>query len=549
MIWYQTGTISVANGSTVVTGAGTAFIDNVAPGAGFISTDGRTYPVAAVNSDNQLRLEMPYQGANTVGAAYVILPTQAYDLVLARRVLELTNSFSDVRDGVGQGLFPDGTVAAPGIRFANDQDTGIARDDANSMVLVAGGVVRASANSSGFTVPSPLDAQNGALIRQGGPAGAVINVLDLYSNTGSTATTKLRFGSAANPMVSHSFFEAQTYSGDQSDLRFGTSGSERARIDSTGNLLVGDISGSCHAIRKNVAQASAVLNVGKSTTNSAIFYGVDSTDMGNAAAAAVKISYDTVTARSLNAPGTINAGGADYAEYMLKAAGCGLIAKGDVCGVDANGRLTKSWADAISFVVKSTDPSLVGGDAWANELRDKPIDPGTAPIEPIAPIAPEPLGSDTAPVERTEGESDDAFAARVIAHAAATASYQERVAQWAVFDAAMSAHPGLVAQYQSALADHQAAVAEYDVDLAEWEDELEALRVRVDRIAFSGQVPCNVTGDFAVGDYIVAAANGGGIKAIAVPEADMTLPLYMKRIGKVWAVTDDGRAWIDVQHG
>ena len=138
--------------------------------------------------------------------------------------------------------------------------------------------------------------------------------------------------------------------------------------------------------------------------------------------------------------------------------------------MDRDGKLTKTWSDAISFVVKSTDPSLVGGDSWAAHLPPRP--------------------------EQAKDEDDAAFESR----------------------------------------------------LAAWEAELEEARLCVDRIAFCGQVPCNVTGDFDVGDYIVAAANGGGIKAVAVKADDMTLPQYMRRIGKVWAIRD-GRAWIDVQHG
>jgi len=34
-----------------------------------------------------------------------------------------------------------------------------------------------------------------------------------------------------------------------------------------------------------------------------------------------------------------------------------------------------------------------------------------------------------------------------------------------------------------------------------------------------------------------------------VKAVDMTFVDYTKRIGKVWRVMDDGRAWIDVQHG
>jgi hypothetical protein len=98
-------------------------------------------------------------------------------------------------------------------------------------------------------------------------------------------------------------------------------------------------------------------------------------------------------------------------------------------------------------------------------------------------------------------------------------------------------------------------VSDYERDLEAWKVKHEAARSCVDRIAFSGQAPCHVTGAFQVGDYIVAAPNGGGIKAVAVKPADMTLELYMRRVGKVWAVTEAtdkwpaGMAWVDVQHG
>ena len=35
-----------------------------------------------------------------------------------------------------------------------------------------------------------------------------------------------------------------------------------------------------------------------------------------------------------------------------------------MCGIDANGKLTNVFADAVSFVVKSTNPSYVGNDVW-----------------------------------------------------------------------------------------------------------------------------------------------------------------------------------------
>jgi hypothetical protein len=91
-----------------------------------------------------------------------------------------------------------------------------------------------------------------------------------------------------------------------------------------------------------------------------------STTSYNTAVAALWVGRAAANGRSINAGGTVNAAGLDYAEYMTKA-GDFTIAKGDVVGIDANGKLTNVFADAVTFVVKSTDPSYVGGDTWGSE--------------------------------------------------------------------------------------------------------------------------------------------------------------------------------------
>lgn len=144
---------------------------------------------------------------------------------------------------------------------------------------------------------------------------------------------------------------------------------EMLRIDSSGNLLVGVSSGSYHRILKSVTQdaGNPVCGIGTPSQESGVFYGVSGGTLGNAANAAFKVNKDSTTSRSINASGTINASGADYAEYMTKAEGCGVIEKGQIVGVDANGKLTDKWANAISFLIKSTDPSYVGADVWGSE--------------------------------------------------------------------------------------------------------------------------------------------------------------------------------------
>lgn len=192
---------------------------------------------------------------------------------------------------------------------------------------------------------------------------------------------------------------------------------------------------------------------------------------GNAAASALRIPASSSTSRSINAGGTINASGADYAEYMTKAAGCGVIQKGDICGVTVNGEITDKFDQAISFLVKSTNPSFVGGDVWFTEEAPEPPVNGLGEVDFLCPE----------------------------------------------YIASMKAH----------------------------NDKLEAARMMVDRIAFSGQVPVNVFGA-TPGDYIIPVrTEDGGIMAESVknPSFDQ----YRRSVGQVWKVLDDGRAWVAVK--
>ena len=504
MAWYRAGTVTVANGSTTVTGAGTDFVANAQIGHAFLGPDGKVYEIAQVEAAGQIVLSAPYLGGSGGGQGYAIMPTSSFARDLALGAAQLLNTFAAVRDGVGQGLFPDGSPAAPGVRFAADQDTGFRRYGANNMAAVAGGVDRVFFNDLGASTPYHFDAGVGRFFAS--------NVLDTFQMGGIPIahfgmTVKAPLG-AADPGIVLSGFGG---------LALVTGGTERARIDQSGNLLVGATTasgyGNAHRISKATA-GFALLGIDNGQNLSAVFYGCDS-GLGNLADTALNVSGRSTTGRSINTAGTINASGADYAEYMTKAAGCGTIAKGDVCGVDVDGRLTKTWADAGSFVIKSTDPSYVGGDVWGKSVGPRPEAPGE---EPIAPRAPSPSPS-------SEDEAD--------------------VAAWR---AIVEAYPVQLAAYQSAHAAWTDAKAAYDIALPAWEAALEAERQKVDRIAFSGQVPVNVTGDFAVGDYLIAAAAGAGIKAVAVPADTITFDQYRRRIGKVWAVRD-GRAWVDVQHG
>jgi hypothetical protein len=160
-----------------------------------------------------------------------------------------------------------------------------------------------------------------------------------------------------------------SFSGNENGLDIRTSNNNIVLSDGDGNprMSCGNIGNwnlRAAGISNNAGAEAFRLN-GGSGAFIARFFGV--TGGGeNLANSALGISKDNSTNRSINAGGTINASGADYAEYMTKA-GDFIVAKGDVIGINAEGKLTNVFADAISFAVKSTDPSYVGGDIWGNE--------------------------------------------------------------------------------------------------------------------------------------------------------------------------------------
>jgi hypothetical protein len=155
MPWYRAGSVAVTQGSATVTGAGTDFVGNTQAGEAFLGPDGREYEISAVQSATQLTIIPAYQGASAGGQAYAIQPTSSFARDLALGAAQLLNTFGAVRDGIGQGLIPDGTVGTPALRFAADQDTGIRRVSANVMSLVAGGFDRLTIDGNGAFCSGP----------------------------------------------------------------------------------------------------------------------------------------------------------------------------------------------------------------------------------------------------------------------------------------------------------------------------------------------------------------------------------------------------------
>ncbi|MCA3254925.1 MAG: hypothetical protein INF91_04820 [Alphaproteobacteria bacterium] len=273
----------------------------------------------------------------------------------------------------------------------------------------------------------------------------------------------------------------------------------------------------------------------------------------NSAGCVLQVGRAEGTSRSINAAGSINASGSDYAEYRYKHAGCGAVPKGGICGLTARNEVTTDFALMVLPAIKSVDPAYVGGDTWGNRASvgdaprrpvldlpeyDGPEHPGDGPaplqIAPFllgeAPVAPGEFDlGEPVLAPRGEDEDDHAFLRRMVRHelahdawTSARSAHEARVQDhpakldlWtkarAQYDAlvaqAQEQHAAAVAAYQDLLdaweaarADHNAAVEEaeaahaaalieYEVAVPIFTARLEAERQKVDRISYVGVVP------------------------------------------------------------
>lgn len=252
------------------------------------------------------------------------------------------------------------------------------------------------------------------------------------------------------------------------------------------------------------ADTSFWLGPGPTNANAKhVFFQAHVTNGWSGAQTAAYIGKNRITSRSINAAGTVNASGLDYAEYMTKADPSISIEKGSICGINSDGKLTTKYYDAVSFVVKSTNPSYVGGDGWASQEAI-----GFPPVPP-------------SPFEHRE-----TFKTQADADA---------------YGVSAGAH-----DYSEALAKHHMLNAIYEQSKTDYEMRLSAERAKVDRIAFSGQVPVNVVGARA-GDYIIPEADGDNIKGVPVPEATITFSQYRAAIGRVVNIDENHRTIIIVK--
>lgn len=215
--------------------------------------------------------------------------------------------------------------------------------------------------------------------------------------------------------------------------------------------------------------------------------------------------------------------GNDYAEYIFKSPICGSVAPGQIVGITSDNKITDQWVHAVMFSIKSTAPSFVGGDSWANNVGPRPSpQAGPAPTHPLR-------RDDVFTQQAVPGTNPPEYEDVLSAPGDTDEEWGEKRVN---FDAAQ--------------ATYDAAVQLDTVAMAAFDAALEVARQKVDRIAIAGRVPVNVMGA-RPGDYIVPVQDGAGIIGISVHEDDLTMKQYLHAVGRVISIEPDGRAYVMVK--
>lgn len=203
MAWYRVGTVNVTNNANTITGVGTTWVQATAIGETFLGPDSQLYEITEVNSNTSLKINPAYKGPTSTAQNYAVMPTQGYLRDLAAQAAALVASYAAVRDGAGAGKFAAGTVAAPSVRGAADEDTGFRFPGSNIIELITGGTVKMTVAADG--TPS------GAFVTKFPVSPATQAALDALAQSSQTALNALaeacvaiaNIGSAPNEIPSN----------------------------------------------------------------------------------------------------------------------------------------------------------------------------------------------------------------------------------------------------------------------------------------------------------------------------------------------------------
>jgi hypothetical protein len=160
---------------------------------------------------------------------------------------KLNDNFIELYAGAGSQSLPNGTVSLPAVRAAADQDTGIFFPAANTVAVATGGSERMRIDASGNVLVATTSAStgntgNGFVVSSGGDL-----ISRRISGAGRTHVTFVNGGVTVGTIqtsTTATTYNTSSTSGitgvDADTVAIRTNSAERMRIDSAGNVGIGE---------------------------------------------------------------------------------------------------------------------------------------------------------------------------------------------------------------------------------------------------------------------------------------------------------------------
>lgn len=239
MPWYRTGTVTVTNGSTTVTGVSTDFAANARVGDAFIGPNGALHEVTNIASATVLAINPPYAGTTAGGAGYTVAPIQGYVKQLADQAQSILQQWGATLAGLGtvstENIVPvikggtGGTTQAAGragLGLGSAATAALVGTVSQSGGVSTGAVMESGTNASGtyirFADGTQICFKHVSIggVAMGNPAGSVFYSAAI--NIGAYAATFVGVPTTEVSVQSSTALCWNTSSPDSTNLQFGT---------------------------------------------------------------------------------------------------------------------------------------------------------------------------------------------------------------------------------------------------------------------------------------------------------------------------------------
>lgn len=321
MRWYKTGTISVTNGSKVVTGAGTGidFDKNVIPGEALIGPDGKHYEIDFIVSPTEMRLIENYAGPTLTGQGYKVLPVQGYMKELAYNAALLIDTYN---------VAPVAAAAAQAAaELARDQAQAAATSASTSAANLSTAVTNAG-NSATAAATSATNAATSAT----NAANSATTATTQATNSSTSATLAQNWATkTASEVVAGQGFGAKKYANDASASATAAAGSATSASTSADT-----------ATTKASEASTSASNAATSATNAAGSASAAATSASNAAgSASTATTQATNASNSATSAATSATNAANSATSASTSAGTATTKAGEAA---TSATLAQDWA-------------------------------------------------------------------------------------------------------------------------------------------------------------------------------------------------------------